>query len=82
MLADSGRISIPGGSRVSASPDPFQNAYQSAGAASDAKPPKPDRASTIDAPQMGQGSQSFDHVDVNPFITGGAKPHNKTAAKV
>ena len=81
MLAESGRISIPGGSRASVSPDPFQNAYQSAGAASDAKPPKPDRASTIDAPQMGQGSQSFEHVDVNPFISGGGK-HNKTAAKV
>ena len=38
---------------------------------------------------MGQGSQSFDNVDVNPFITGGAgaagggkKSHHKTAAKV
>ena len=31
---------------------------------------------------MGQGSQSFDNVDVNPFITAGKKPHHKTAAKV
>ena len=31
---------------------------------------------------MGQGSQSFEHVDVNPFISGNAKPHNRTAAKV